>query len=94
MSDVGVRELRQNLSAYLRRVRRGEAFSVTDRGEEVARLIPSGAHAGLRQRLAARGAAPASAELLAGEKPLAIDGASSPTPATDALRELRDESRG
>ena len=37
---VGVRELRQNLSVYLRRVREGEALQVTDRGEPVALLIP------------------------------------------------------
>jgi prevent-host-death family protein len=37
---VGVRELRQNLSRYLDRVRAGESLIVTDRGREVARLIP------------------------------------------------------
>lgn len=40
---VGVRELRQNLSRYLDRVKRGEALVVTERGQEVARLVPSGA---------------------------------------------------
>lgn len=40
MERVGVRELRQNLSAWLRRVREGEAFEVTDRGEAVALLAP------------------------------------------------------
>jgi len=39
---VGVRELRQNLSRYLERVRHGEDLVVTERGLEVARLIPSG----------------------------------------------------
>nr|MDQ3384358.1 type II toxin-antitoxin system prevent-host-death family antitoxin [Actinomycetota bacterium] len=39
---VGVRELRQNLSRYLERVKAGEAFIVTERGSEVARLTPSG----------------------------------------------------
>ena len=34
-----MRELRNNLSRWLRRVREGEAFEVTDRGEPVA-LIP------------------------------------------------------
>ena len=37
---VGVRELRQNLSVYLRRVRRGEKLEVTDRGQPVAVLQP------------------------------------------------------
>ncbi len=37
---VGVRELRQNLSVYLRRVKDGETLEVTERGEPVARLAP------------------------------------------------------
>lgn len=39
---VGVRELRQNLSKYLTRVKKGESLVVTERGSEVARLVPSG----------------------------------------------------
>lgn len=39
---VGIRELRQNLSRYIDRVKAGEALVVTERGREVARLIPSG----------------------------------------------------
>jgi prevent-host-death family protein len=38
---VGVRELRQNLSRYLERVKAGETLTVTERGHEVARLVPS-----------------------------------------------------
>lgn len=38
---VGIRELRQNLSVYLRRVREdGRSYEVTERGEPVARLTP------------------------------------------------------
>jgi prevent-host-death family protein len=37
---VGVRELRQNLSRWLRRVENGESFEVTDRGRPVAQLNP------------------------------------------------------
>ncbi len=40
MERVGVRELRQNLSVYLRRVKAGERLEVTERGEPVARLEP------------------------------------------------------
>ena len=39
-TNVGVRELRQNLSVYLRRVAKGERFVVTDRREPVAELVP------------------------------------------------------
>lgn len=37
---VGVRELRQNLSRYLDRVKSGEELVVTEHGHEVARLLP------------------------------------------------------
>ncbi len=38
---VGIRELRQNLSVYVRQVREnGQAYEVTERGEAVARLLP------------------------------------------------------
>ena len=37
---VGVRELRQNLSVYLTRVKAGETLDVTERGEPVAQLTP------------------------------------------------------
>jgi prevent-host-death family protein len=40
MERVGVRELRQNLSVYLRRVKVGERLEVTERGQVVARLEP------------------------------------------------------
>jgi prevent-host-death family protein len=46
MADqVGVRELRQNLSRYLERVKAGETLGVTERGRQVATLIPAGASA-------------------------------------------------
>jgi prevent-host-death family protein len=38
---VGIRELRQNLSVYVKRVREeGQSYEVTERGEPVARLTP------------------------------------------------------
>ena len=40
MDDVGVRELRQNLSVYLRRIAKGETLRVTDHGHPVALLTP------------------------------------------------------
>lgn len=42
MIEVGVRELKNSLSSYLRRVRQGETVVVTDRGVPVARVIPAG----------------------------------------------------
>ena len=39
MDRVGVRELRRQASAILRRVAEGESFEVTDRGRAVAVLV-------------------------------------------------------
>jgi prevent-host-death family protein len=58
-SRVGIRELRQNLSVYLRRVRAGESLTVTERGESVALLIPFTAAATPLERLVASGRASA-----------------------------------
>ena len=55
MDRVGVRELRQNLSVYLRRVRRGEKLEVTERGRPVAVLQPIVAADDPLARLEARG---------------------------------------
>jgi prevent-host-death family protein len=41
MTQVGVRELRDNLSEYLRRVERGEMLLITDRGRPVGELGPA-----------------------------------------------------
>jgi antitoxin (DNA-binding transcriptional repressor) of toxin-antitoxin stability system len=42
MKTVGVRELKNRLSEYLRQVRAGEGVLVTDRGEVVAEIGPPG----------------------------------------------------
>ena len=42
MKTVGVRELKNRLSEYLRQVRSGEGVLVTDRGQVVAELTPPG----------------------------------------------------
>lgn len=38
--EVGIRELRGDLSRFVKRVRKGEEIVVTDRGRPVARLVP------------------------------------------------------
>ena len=40
MRAIGIRELRQQASRYLRDVERGETIAVTDRGRPVAWLVP------------------------------------------------------
>ena len=41
MRSIGVRELRQNASVWLRRVQAGESFTITDRGRAIATLSPT-----------------------------------------------------
>jgi len=40
MERIGIRELRQHASRWLRRVEAGESFEVTDRGRPIATLAP------------------------------------------------------
>ncbi len=56
-SKVGIRELRQNLSVYVRRLRRGERFEVTDRGRPVGLLLPLRENLSPLERLIAEGRA-------------------------------------
>ena len=39
-NEVGIRELKNRLSAYLDLVKEGEEVVVTDRGRPIARLVP------------------------------------------------------
>ena len=89
LASVGVRELRQNLSVYLDRVKAGETLEVTERGVPVARLGPRRAEAltGLA-RLEADGAVtPALVHPRALTPPPRIPG----RPLSEILREMRDE---
>jgi prevent-host-death family protein len=52
---VGIAELRQNLSRYLRRVERGERLLVTDRNRPVAELGPPPSSGPELDRLIAEG---------------------------------------
>jgi prevent-host-death family protein len=85
---VGVRELRQNLSRYLRRVARGERLEVTERGKPVAVLGPFPEASTTLGRLVAGGRArPPAGDLLELPPPRG----SVSTKATEALEELRRE---
>lgn len=54
MKAIGVRELRQRASEYLREVEAGRTFEVTAHGRPVALLVPA-PKTGRRQRLVAHG---------------------------------------
>ncbi len=39
-NTTGIRELKEQLSAYIRRVKSGETIVITERGRPVGRLVP------------------------------------------------------
>jgi len=91
MSSVGVRELRQNLSRYLVKVKEGESFVVTERGREVARLVPSGpADSPIARLVAERGATMPVGDLLYRARNSDTPPAVGP-PSLEVLDELREE---
>jgi prevent-host-death family protein len=89
MEKVGVRELRQNLSVYLRRVARGERFEVTERGRPVAMLTPRPREASVLDELAAAGLVHAAkGDLLSLGPPLPASGTMT---LSEALEEQRED---
>jgi prevent-host-death family protein len=88
MKSVGVAELRQNLSRYLRRIERGERLVVTDRNRPVAELGPPPTTGAALDRLVAEGRV--SRPLRRGlPEPLRLDG--DPHALSRALDEIRRE---
>lgn len=91
MNQVGVRELRQNLSRYLAQVKEGESFAVTERGREVARLLPSGpADSPIARLVAERGATMPRGDLLSLARGSTLAPAAG-RPSLEILDELREE---
>jgi len=87
MRSIGVRELRQHASKYLRDVERGETIEVTDRGRLIALLVPVPS-TGQIERLAASGRlVPAAADLLELGEPL------EPAPGVPLPSEALEEAR-
>jgi prevent-host-death family protein len=85
---IGVRELRQNLTKYLRRVKRGERLEVTERGRPVAVLAPLGAPTSPLAHLVSAGRVIGPrTDLLAVIPPKGVPS----TRTSDALREDRED---
>lgn len=88
--EVSVRELRQNLSVYLRRVRQGETLAVTSRGERVAVLAPIGGGSRL-DRLVAEGRVSGPELPWSDPEPVRADPSTSGRRLTDVLLEQRGQ---
>lgn len=89
---VGVRELRQNLSVYLDRVKAGETLEVTEHGQPVAQLGPrQAAPVSIIDRLIAEGrVTPATFDHRKIPPPPSIPDPSGRT-LTEILLEMREE---
>ena len=88
---VGVRELRQNLSVYLRRVESGETLDVTEHGRLVARLAPAPETSTLDRLIAEGRATPARRPV--GSLPEPIELAPGVPGPSEVLRRMREEER-
>ena len=75
MASVGVRDLRNNLSDYLRRVRRGDVLVITDRGEPIGELGPASQERNVER---ARGLVRTGLANWSGGKPRGLSGAPRP----------------
>ncbi len=89
---VGVRELRQNLSVYLRRVKDGETLEVTEHGHPVAVLGPPPRSGSIIDRLIAEGRATAPTGGIA-DLPPPPPRKPGQRPLSEVLQEMRDEER-
>ena len=89
---VGVRELRQNLSVYLDRVKAGETLEVTEHGHPVAQLGPRPTKplSILDQMIADGRATPATFDHRKIKLPTTVTSPGGPT-LSEILQEMRDE---
>jgi prevent-host-death family protein len=91
VETIGLRELNQNPSRAVARVRAGESLLVTDRGKPILRMVPEVESPGVLSRLVAEGTATAPAEL--GMPDLIDDLAPEVDSVTDLLLAERDRER-
>jgi len=88
---VGVRELRQNLSIYLDRVKAGETLEVTEHGQAVARLSPRVSRTSILDQMIADGRATAATVDHRTIQPAPSFPDPSGRTLTEVLLEMRDE---
>jgi prevent-host-death family protein len=91
MRAIGIRELRQGASRYLRDVEPGETIEVTDRGRPVAWLVPVPGDHGLAELVASGRLAPAAGDFADLGPPLAPRPGAAPP--SDLLAQAREDER-
>ena len=87
MQRIGVRELRQNASVYLNRVKAGETVEVTERGVLVALLTPPSAAQTTRERMIAEG------QLVPARAARRLPTRRSPRPGSSSGQQILDDQR-
>jgi prevent-host-death family protein len=93
MRSIGIRELRQHASKYLKLVKQGESIEITERGEPIAMISPIPKKESVLERLRREG------RLIPAKKPGSIlDIEPAPEepglpPLSDVLKELRRNER-
>jgi len=69
MISVGIKELKEKLSGYVNKVRHGEEIVVTDRGKEIALVVPLS-----RERSAVKHLVGSGRAVWTGGKPVGVKG--------------------
>ena len=82
--EIGIKELRDNLSRELAAVRTGKTITVTDHGRPIARIIPIGTPTRLEQLIAEGSITPAARRK--GPAPVPVRGGG---PVSDLISEQR-----
>lgn len=72
--NVGIRDLKNNLSRHLARVRSGDSITVTDHGKPVARLVPMEGQSTLEKLIAEGRVTPAKRKKRPAPPPIDIGG--------------------
>jgi prevent-host-death family protein len=91
MKRVSVRDLRQNASVWLREVKAGASFEVTERGQPIAMLVPLPKGSVLAQLIAEGKVRPARGDLLDLGPPLPLPPGARPL--SEILAEMRADER-
>ena len=91
MESIGIRELRQNASRYVREAKAGRRVAVTERGKLAAYLVPAEPPSSILDQLEAEGkCSPAMGHIL--DFPLPPPPGSRPL--SEILAEMQDEGEG
>jgi prevent-host-death family protein len=91
MQSIGIRELRQHASRYLRAVEAGERITVTDRGRPVAQIVPIRAETAYDRLVAEGKLIPGDGSNILDHEPIKLPPGAKPP--SEILAEMREHER-